>query len=146
MGVQFLLPKVQAEVTLSPERGGGAAAIPALAPGVELAHAGDGGRVGAATADVHNVFAAQRLNNAGPIHGVFVVMAQFPVVACDTKEDVIKEDFCRPIYSFRRDIRDRSPLFLGLQTPSKSFKHCSLPRVKCVIKLIVRLRVIVCLR
>ena len=65
------------------------AAIPALAPGVELAHAGDGGRVGAATADVHNVFAAQRLDNAGPIHGVFIVVAQFPIVACDTSKKIL---------------------------------------------------------
>ncbi len=69
--------------------GGGGAAGPAHAPRGELAHAGDGGRVGAATADVHNVFAAQRLNNAGPIYGVFVVMAQFPVVACDTSKKII---------------------------------------------------------
>ncbi len=78
------------KIPSTPLTGGpGAAALPALAPGVELAHAGDGGRVSAATADVHNVFAAQRLNNPGPIHGVFVVMAQFTVVACDTKEDYV---------------------------------------------------------
>jgi hypothetical protein len=86
--VQFLVRAVQAKITLTTDRARGAA-LPALAPGVELAHAGDGGRVGAATADVHNVFAAQRLNYAGPIHGVFVVMAQFPVVACAASKKII---------------------------------------------------------